>query len=117
MKNKVIIFLLFISFCCQSKRTLSHKVIRQNYFDSNYYKLNSLDTNNVNRLIYESIFDRVQFDTSVNCLLMKIYYDTYAQEEYGLYDYKSGKYFYTSAVSVRPSTSCITATHAIVLFM
>lgn len=58
--------------------------------------MSKVDTNKVSRRLYKSIFDRVDFDTSAKCLLLKLYFNSVISEEYGLYDYKTHKYFYTS---------------------
>lgn len=85
--------------CCQcntSKKMIgSYDIIRSNYFSSNY-SLPLQDTNKVNTHLYLGIFDRINFENGANCLLMKIYTVGRIWEEYGLYDYKSGKCYYTS---------------------
>ena len=96
MKRLVIVLILpiFIFMSCETTQPFTYKVIRQNNFDSNYYKLNTIDTNKVKAFIYQSIFEKESFDTSTKCLLLNIY--SVYSNEYGLYDYKMDKYYYAS---------------------
>lgn len=85
---------IFIMISCQTTQPFAYKIIRQNYFDSNHFELSRIDTNKVNLKLYQNIFDKIKLDSSTKCLLLNIY--SVVSNEYGLYDYKNGKYFYSS---------------------
>jgi hypothetical protein len=88
-----------IALCCKcntSNRMISsYNVIRNNYF-SNRYILPLRDTNKVNKNLYEGIFHKVNFENEAKCLLVKIYSEDRVWEDYGLYDYSKGNFYYTS---------------------
>lgn len=100
-KCKNICFGLLIStllVCCklfvQSTMPNSSIIIRHNLFDTNYYKLNSIDTNKVSKELYKKVFEVIDFNSSTKCFLMEVNYPNVIQKEYGLYDYSNGKYYY-----------------------
>ncbi len=101
---KKIYFLLIMSvvsvtcFQCNSKikSFRSYSIIRNNFFSDNY-SLPQKDTNKVNEHLYSAIFDKVRFENGARCLLVKIYSSSIIWQEYGLYDYKNEKFYYTSS--------------------
>lgn len=95
---RLVFFLLIFFFIlsCKPTQEFSYKIIRYNYFDSSYYSMNQIDTNKIDRNLYKNIFTKIRFDTSAKCLLLKVFSNSVVWEEYGLYDYITKKYYYTS---------------------
>lgn len=88
--------ILFFLISCNSSTRVASTIIRDNVFDSKYYRLNNTDTNRVNKLVYDNISRKVQMDTSTRLLLLRNYSTSIIFDEYGLYDYNTKKYYYCS---------------------
>lgn len=97
MKFYQLSIILIIAFGCNSSSQMIsyYSVVRTNYF-SNKYNLPLRDTNKVNKDLYESIFQKINFENEAKGLLMKVYAEGRVSEEYGLYDYKNSNYYFTS---------------------
>lgn len=89
------VFLLIFCFVisCKVSTPLPSEIIRYDYFDSNYYKMEDIDSNKVNRMLYQHIFNKIDFDTTAKCLMLRIYSNSSVYNEYGLYDYKTQTYY------------------------
>lgn len=88
---------MLIMTSCHTTKDFSYTVIQQNFFDSNKYSMNDIDTNSVNKELYRAVFNTFRIDTSIQVLLMKRYSNNVVLEEYGAYDFKTKNYLYCSS--------------------